>query len=457
MILKSTCGKLLAVSTLLLATHSAAAISLLQAYDMALQSDPKFAQATAARQSAEENRPISVARLLPTIGLTASMDDVNNDNKTGFAALGGKRNDSFWNLALNLKMTQPIYHHDFWVQLSQADSLVAQAEADYQAQFQDMVVRTVKAYFLVLAKQDDVEYSSAEKAAIARQLDQAQQRFDVGLVAITDVHEAQAAFDLATAGEIKAQNELENAREALREILGESVAQLVPLSEDAPLQTPDPADAARWAERALTGNFAVIAAQNGVEAARKQVGVQRAGHYPTLDLVASHSVQDSSRDRPVTDAFGNLVGRQAMGPRAETDAVGLQLNVPFFQGGAVNAKTRQAAHDLEKSQSRLDEMLRAADRGAKDAYRGVVSNISQVKALKAAVRSSRSALEAAEAGLDVGTRTMVDVLHEQSKLYKAKRDYSQARYDYVVKGFELKQAAGVLTREDVEQANGWLR
>lgn len=437
-------------------TQQAIAVNLLQAYDMALQSDPKFAQAIAARQSVEENRSISVARLLPNIGFVASADDVNNDNKTGFSALGGKRSDSYWNLSLNLKMNQPIYHHDYWVQLGQADSLIAQSEADYQAQFQDMVVRTVKAYFLVLAQKDVLEFASAEKASIARQLDQAQQRFEVGLVAITDVHEAQAAYDLATASEIKAQNDVENAKEALREILGEAVEQVTPLSEEAPLQPPDPADARQWAERALQGNFAVISAQNGVDVARKQVSVNRAGHYPTLDLVASHSVQDSSRDRPVTDANGALLGRQAMGPRAETDSVGLQLTVPFFQGGAVNAKTRQAAHDLEKSQHRLDELLRAADRSAKDAYRGIMSSISQVKALKAAVRSAQSALEAAEAGLEVGSRTMVDVLTEQRNLFKAKRDYAQARYDYVVNGFLLKQAAGVLSRDDVEQANGWI-
>lgn len=442
---------------LLLATQPATALNLLQAYDMALQSDPKYAQATAARQSADENRPISIARLLPTIGFTASADDVNNDNKTGFAALGGKRSDSYWNLSLNLKMNQPIYHHDYWIQLGQADSLIAQSEADYHAQFQDLVVRTIKAYFHVLVQKDVLEFASAEKTAIARQLDQAQQRFDVGLIAITDIHEAQAGYDTALASEIKAQNDLESAREALREIIGETVEQVTSLSEDAPLQMPDPADMRQWVERAGQGNLSVIAAQNGVDVARKQVSINQAGHYPTLDLVASHSVQDSSRDRPLTDAFGNVTGQQKMGPRAETDSVGLQLNVPFFQGGAVNAKTRQARHELEKAQHRLDEMLRAADRGAKDAYRGVASSISQVKALKAAVRSSQSALEAAEVGLEVGSRTMVDVLTEQRNLFKAKRDYHQARYDYVVNGFLLKQAAGILSRDDVEQANGWMR
>lgn len=452
-------GKWTIAAGIMLWAQQSAAINLLQAYEMALQSDPKFAQATAAHLSAQENHPIAVSRLLPYIGLNATADDVNMNNKTGFTFTGGKRPDSYWNLALNLRMNQPIYHHDYWVALSQADSIIAQSEAEYQAEFQNLVVRTAKAYFVVLAQKDFLEFATAEKTAISRQLDQAKQRFEVGFVAITDVHEAQAAYDLATAGEIKAQNDLAKAKEALREIVGETVEQVASLAEDAPLQAPDPADEAQWAERAVTGNFSVIAAQNGVDVARKQVSIQQAGHYPTLDLVASHTVSDSSRDYFVN---AGSAGRpnylwQKLGPRYESDSVGLQLNVPFFQGGAVNAKTRQAGHELEKAQHQLDEMLRAADRGTKDAYRDVVSNISQVKALKAAVRSSQSALEAAEAGLEVGTRTMVDVLTEQRNLFKAKRDYSQARYDYVIGGFLLKQASGVLAREDVEQANGWTR
>lgn len=453
-------GKWMVAAGLLLLAKQSAAVNLLQAYDMALQNDPKFAQATAERQVVEENLPLAIARLLPSIGFSATADDVNNNNKTGFTFTGGKRPDSYWNMSLNLKMSQPIYHHDYWVQLGQADSLIAQAEAEYRAAFQDMVVRTVQAYFQILAQKDFLEFATAEKTAIARQLDQAQQRFEVGFVAITDVHEAQAAYDLATAGEIKAQNELEKAKEALREIIGETVDQVTPLSEEAPLKTPEPTDVNQWAEHAISGNFAVIAAQNAVEVSRKQVSIQAAGHYPTLDLVASHTVTDSSRDYFTNASAGTFnppnYQWQKLGPRYEMDSVGLQLSVPFFQGGAVNAKTRQATHDLEKAQHRLDEMLRAADRGTKDAYRDVVSSISQVKALKAAIRSSQSALEAAEAGLEVGTRTMVDVLTEQRNLYKAKQDYSQARYEYMIGSFLLKQASGILSRDDVEQANGWI-
>lgn len=451
------------VAGLLLASQQAGAINLLQAFDLAVQSDPKFAQATAARQSAEENIPSAVSRLLPTISFVGTADNVNNDNKTGFTFSGGKRPDAYWSMALNLRMNQPIYHHDYWVKLSEADSMVAEAEAEYQAQAQDLIMRTVKAYAGVLVQKDVLEFTIAEKEAIARKQEEAKQRFEVGLVAITDVHEAQAAFDQATANVIMAENGLDNAKEALREIIGDTVDQLTPMTEEIPLVSPDPTDIAQWTERAIHGNFSVIAARNSVDIARKEVAVQQAGHYPTLDLVASHSVADSSRDYNVnagrTDFSGNPLPAtwQKLGPRYEQDSVGLQLVVPFYQGGAVTSRTRQARHELEKYQARLDEMLRAADRSAKDSYRGVVSSISQVKALKAVVHSSQSALNAAEAGLEVGTRTMVDVLNEQRNLYKAKQDYSKARYDYLINGFLLKQAASLLSREDIEQANTWMR
>lgn len=451
------------VAGFLLASQQAGAINLLQAFDMAVQSDPKFAQAVAARQSAEENIPSAVSRLLPTISFVGTADNVNNDNKTGFTFSGGKRPDSYWSMALNLRMNQPIYHHDYWVKLSEADSMVAQAEAEFQAQMQDLVVRTVQAYTGVLVQKDVLEFAVAEKEAIARKQDEAKQRFEVGLVAITDVHEAQAAFDQATANVIMAENGLDNAKEALREIIGDTVDQVAPMMEDIPLVSPDPADIAQWTERAIHGNFSVIAARNAVDVARKEVSVQQAGHYPTLDLVASHSVADSSRDYNVNAGRTDITGTplpatwQKLGPRYEQDSVGLQLVVPIFQGGAITSKVRQMRHELERYQGQLDQLLRAADRSAKDSYRGVLSSISQVKALKAAVHSSQSALSAAEAGLEVGTRTMVDVLNEQRNLYKAKQDYSKVRYDYLINGFLLKQAASILSREDIEQANTWMR
>jgi outer membrane protein len=433
----------------------AQALNLLEAYDLALRGDPALRQAAAERDAALESKPQSLSRLLPSVSAKGNVTDVNQNSKTTFIQGQSGVIDSFWNVGINLNMQQPIYHHDYWVRLGQADAQVAQAQAEYAAAEQDLVTRTVKAYLLVLAGEDNLRFSTMEREAIARQLEQARQRFEVGLIAITDVHEAQAAHDQAVANEIEAQKLLDDAREALREIIDEPADVVVALSEELPLAGPEPARIEDWSHKALEGNPGVIAADFAVEVAHKEIGAQRAGHYPTLDLVSQFSAVDSSRDRTLITNGVPITSK--IGPRSETASVGLELNIPIFQGGFVNSKTREAGFRLEAAQQSLDKQRRAIDRAVKDAFRGVRSSIERVHALKAAVLSSQSALEAAEAGMEVGTRTMVDVLAEQRNLYRAMRDYAKARYDYINNGFQLKQATGSLDREDVELANRWMK
>jgi outer membrane protein len=327
------------------------------------------------------------------------------------------------------------------VQLSQADNQVAQAEATYAAEQQNTGLRTAQAYFNVLLAQDNLEFARAEKEAIERQLEQAKARFDVGLIAITDVNEAQAGFDQARANVIKAENDLDNASEALREIIGEFDKELNGLAMEIPLKSPEPSNIEDWSKRAQENNLDIISAQNRSELAKKSIDLQFAGHLPTLDLVGTAGFIDNNRPNGFT---------------YQSQAIGMQVNVPLFQGGGVNSRVRQARHEFEAAQENLDAQRRAVTRQVKDAYRGVLSSISQVEALKAAVVSSQSALEATEAGFEVGTRTMVDVLTEQRNLYRAKRDYAQARYDYIVNSLSLKQASSILLREDIELVNRWL-
>ncbi|HLF96874.1 MAG TPA: TolC family outer membrane protein [Methylococcaceae bacterium] len=433
----------------------AQALNLLEAYDLAVRNDPSLQQAAAARQAVMEAKPQSLSRLLPAIAAQGTVTDVNQNSKTTFIPNQNGVIDSFWNVGINLNMQQPVYHHDYWVRLGQADSQIAQAQAEYAAEEQSLVTRTVNAYLFVLAGEDNLRFSTMEKEAIARQLEQAQQRFEVGLIAITDVHEAQAAYDQAVASEIEAQQVLDDKREALREIVAEPVEAIVPLAEEMPLLTPEPAGIDEWNNKALESNPNVIAADYAVEVARKEIDAQRAGHYPTLDLVSQFSALDSSRDTPSTDESGNPITRK-LGPRSETATVGLELNIPLFQGGFVTSRTREAGFRLEAAQQGLDKQRRATVRAVKDAYRGVLSSIERVHALKSAVVSSQSALEAAEAGMEVGTRTMVDVLAEQRNLYRAMRDYAEARYKYINYGFSLKQEIGALNRDDVETANHWM-
>ena len=423
---------------------------LLATYELALQHDPRLHEAEATRNAVLETKPQSLARLLPTLSARAGLNrDYWQSNSLGgvggqgigFAVGLGGQNVGFWDSSASAELTQPIYHREYWVQLSQADNQIAQAEAAYAAEQQNVTLRTAQAYFNVLLAQDNLEFALSEKQSIERQLEQAKARFEVGLTAITDVNEAQAGFDLARANAIKAENDLDNAREALREIIGEFEENLSGLATEIPLKSPEPTNIEDWSRRAQENNLAIIAAQNRSELAKKGIDLQFAGHLPSLDLIGSAGFVDNNRPLGFTYQY---------------QAIGMQVKVPLFQGGAVNSRVRQARYEFEAAQENLDTQRRSVTRQVKDAYRGILSSISQVSAYQAAVVSSQSALEATEAGFEVGTRTMVDVLVEQRNLYRAKLDYAKSRYDYIVNSLSLKQASSLLGREDIELVNRWL-
>lgn len=413
---------------------------LLQTYELALENDPRLKQAQANLAAVGESDNQGIARLLPVLSVSAASSYNRLDNKKPtFQGLGVQE---YWNNSAALNLSQPVFHWEYWVQLSQADNQIAQAEAQYLAEQQDLMLRVTEAYFNVLAAQDNLHFIRAEKDAIAKQLEQAEQRFEVGVIAITDVNEARAGFDQVRADEIAAEYLVDNRKEQLREIIGENAVELLGLGEKLPLKAPEPADIEAWSKIADTQNLTVVSILNETEVTRKTIELQRSGHYPTLDLVGS-----------VTKTDNNSV----FGLRGDQETVGLQLNVPLFEGGAVNSRVREAEHRYEQSKEKLLETRRAVNREVKNAYRGLISSISRVEALKAAVVSAESALEATSAGFDVGTRTMVDVLKVQSNLYAARRDYARARYDYLINAVKLKQAASSLMREDLEAINRLLK
>jgi outer membrane protein len=421
----------------LLGVSSAYGDDLMQVYEAALENDAQIRAARATRNSTLEEKPQAVAQLLPTIGLSADANRVNRDIEDA-----GGSSSTYENSSAKLSLNQPIYRHEYWVQLEQADQQVAKAEAEYAAAEQELMVRTAQAYFDVLSAQDSLEFAKAETEAISRQLDQAKQRFDVGLIAITDVHEAQAAYDQSRADLIAAENVLDDAWEALREIVKQKPASLSVLAEDLPLNSPVPESIEEWSNRAQQQNLSIRAADKDAAIARENISLQRAGHFPTLDLVGSHTVSRTDLDT---------------GTDVDTSSIGVQLNLPLFAGGSVLSRTRQAEYDLEAAQEGLDAQRRSVERQVRDAYRGVLASISQVEALKASTVSAQSALEATEAGFEVGTRTMVDVLSAQRDLYQTRSNYSNVRYNYILSGLLLKQATGILSQEDLKQVNSWLR
>ncbi len=426
------------IASLLTGVAPLHAQNLSQTYELALQNAPVLKQAQAKQLAIGESKDQSIAKFLPNITATGASSKNHLHNKKTGSFRGPSPNQEFWDNTFNVNLTQPLFHWDHWIQLSQSDNQIAQAEAAYLTELQNLMVKTTEAYFNVLYAQDNLQFAVAEKQAITRQLEQAQQRFEVGILAITDVNEAQAGFDQANASEIEAGNNLDNQKEALREIIGENDASLNALGDQLPLLKPEPADMSAWNDTAELNNFSIISAFNQAEVSRKAIDIQRNGHLPQLDLIASYGVSDNN---------------SSFGSRGDTQSVGVQLNVPLFEGGAVNSRTRQAAYEYQAAKEDLIAKKRAVKRQVKDAYRGVMSTISRVVALKASVTSATSALEATEAGFGAGTRTMVDVLNEQRNLYRAKRDFSRTRYDYLINSIKLKQAASSLSQDDIEQVN----
>jgi len=416
---------------------------LMEIYQLAVQNDPVYKASDINQSVAGEFKSQSIAQMLPNLTFTAGTTRERlNSTKVSYLSPSGSLLQHFWDHSLSFHLTQPIFNWSHWVQLDQSDNKIAQAEAEFQANQQDLMTRTVQAYFNILAAQDNLEFINAEKKAIEKQLEQAKQRFDVGIIAITDVYEAQAAFDRAQAAVIEAENQLDNSKEALREIIGENPAALKRLAPEIPLSTPEPADMSAWADTAESNNFSIVAQLNQAEYIRKNIELQQSKHLPTLDFVANYRQQDN----------GNVFGF-----RGDNENFGVQVNLPLFEGGGTVSRTRQAQYEYEVAKEDLIKIRRSVTREVKDAYRGVLASVNQVNALKTTTESSELAVEAAEAGLEVGTRTMVDVLAIQRNYYRAKSDYAQSRYQYLINGVKLKQASGSLTDQDLLEINQYLQ
>ena len=423
----------------------AGAADLAGVYQLALENDPALRASRATRDANSEAEALARSQLLPNVALSGDVSynwaksDPNTDN---LASAARDYNDDYASQGAAVQVTQPLYRKDRLIQLDQAKDQVAQADVDYTVAEQDLIVRVTQAYFGVLSADDTLTYTEADVKAIERQLDQAKQRFEVGLIAITDVNEAQARYDQARANAILAQNEVDNAVESLVEITNQPTGPLATLKPGVVLKPPQPASLDEWTEMALQNNPGVISAKYEVEIAKKQIEFQDAADSPAVDLVGSYGLTRNNWDRDVDRNDG---------------VIGVQLNLPLYTGGGVQASTRQARYQYEAAQEVLEQRRREVQTQVRNAYRGVLASISRVMALEAAEVSAKSALEATEAGFEVGTRTLVDVLNSQRDLFLAQRDLAVSRYDYILNTLSLRQAAGSLGLADVEAANKWLQ
>lgn len=441
----------LAFLSSLAAPLPAQAASLLEVYQQALQSDPLIHEAEALRLAAQEAAPQARGFLLPQVDASGSWitgeDEgtrVEADVTGDFAAVPSTT--EFEDRQWNVELRQTIFRWDQFVNMRQANRAVARADVVYEAAQQDLMLRVVQRYLDVLAAEDQLTSIHADREAIARQLEQAQQRFEVGLIAITDVQESQAAYDQAVAAEIGAQRDLATARELLRELTGEHIRTLAAPEDDFPLRTPDPASEQAWVNMALEQNLELLASRFDEEIARDEIAFRRSGHYPTVDLVAGRSGSLQEVDRSVRN--GPFLPAEA---ESDSNSIGIQVTIPLFSGGRTSSLVREAVYLHRASRNQLQRIARETERQARDAYLGVLSEISRVKALEQAVASSRTALAATQAGFDVGTRTIVDVLDSQRALYQAITNYYQSRYVYIANVLQLKRAAGTLEVQDLER------
>jgi outer membrane protein len=434
----------------------ASAASLLEIYQQALQSDPQIHEAEARHLAALEAKPQARGVLLPQINATGDWNDTDVSGSS-FSFINNATttfDQSSRNTSWGVSLRQSLFRWDQIVNLRRADKTVTRAEAVREAAQQDLIVRVAQRYFDVLAAEDRLTSINANREAIARQLEQAKQRFDVGLIAITDVQESQAAYDQSVADEIAAKRTLATAREYMREITGEYVSEFDAPGDDFPLVDPENNEAS-WVDLSLAQNLNLVASRLDEQLARDEISYRRNGHYPSLDLVVTTGESTSKGDVFATSPLGS--GTSYFDDSNTRDMVSVQFTVPLFAGGGTSSRVKEAIYLHRASREQLQRVTRETERQARDAYLGVLSEISRVKALQQAVASSRTALQATQAGYEVGTRTIVEVLNSQFSLYVAITNYYQSRYDYIMNALRLKQAAGTLEVRDLEQIDQWLK
>ncbi len=435
---------------------NAQAADLIQVYQQALANDAVYGSARASLAAGRERVPQGRAGLLPTVGLSGSY--TRNDNSfspfnegatitsptTGVTGIVGSNGVNVNSNQYTLALSQPLFRWDRWQTYEQSKLQQSITEAQFAQAQQDLITRVSQAYFDVLAAQDTLETTRAQKAATTEQLASAKRNFEVGTQTITDTHEAQAAYDLVVAQEFAALNDLENKKSALQAIIGTAPTALATLKTGVALASPQPAVIEPWVSSAESQNYGVVVSQLGLELAKRDIQRNRAGHYPSLDLVASST-------------HNKVSGQTVQSGSTTNKAIGVQWSVPIFSGFAVTSKVRESIALEDKARNDLEATRRNAAQVARQSYLGVNSGLAQVKALEAAEISSQSALDSNKLGYQVGVRINIDVLNAQRQLYSTRRDLSRARYDTIMNGLRLKAAAGSLREDDLVPVNNLLQ
>lgn len=453
-LIRSSVTALAATSCLAL---PAQAVDLSSVYDIARSNDPVISAARQGYEARRQAAPQARAALLPSLGINGStqwnernflvpslfpVQPENPNDPVTFVNPDQDFNTHGWNAQLR----QSVLNLSNWHTWRSAKAQIKGAQWDLAATEQELLLRVATAYLNVLRAQDFLDSSLAQEAAVQRQLEQVQQRFDVGLVAITDVLESTAIYDNAVVQRIQADGDHDNFFNTLTTLTGESFVELSKLSEQLPIVSPAPASAEDWVAAALENNYGILSAQEAVRSARRTLRARRADHLPTIDATVTHThnVDDS------TSFFGDS------GTKINQDIYALEMSLPIYQGGFTTARAREARALFRQATSRLEQQNREVSRDVRNLYRSVTTDVVRVKARLKAIKSSESALEATETGYEVGTRNIVDVLQAQQRLYSSQFDYADSRYTYILNLLRLKQAAGTLTPQDLADINAFM-
>jgi len=434
---------------------------LIQIYGEARASDPQLAGAEATNQANSENVDQARSALLPQIGASLAYSQSHGSsggpqfvtNEDGSQSLVNVTSSADnYGRTLSGRLDQSILDLSKWTALKSARATVKSSDATYEAAQQDLLIRVATAYFDVLTAEDALRFAQANEQALNRQMEQAQQRFDVGLSAITDVNDAKAQHDTAVASVITAQNTLDDNNEALRQLTNKEAGELKKLRDKLPLDKPNPENPESWVAVAVEQNPVLSSYAYSLEAANANIQTARSGHLPTINGQVLYSKSPRWSDTSASsfnDAFHT-------NSESWSTSVGLTLNVPIFSGGYTQSRVRQSIYTRDAAQDQFELQKRLIERSTRNSYRAVIAGASQVEATRQAVVSAQSSLDATQAGYEVGTRTIVDVLISQQQLLSAQSSYSQARHAFVLNGLRLKQAAGIIEVKDLEAVNALL-
>ncbi|MFD0740040.1 TolC family outer membrane protein [Lysobacter koreensis] len=446
------------ISTAALLPGTAAAEDLLQTYELARTGDPQLSAAESGRLATREGAVQARAAMLPQIGGSASLEKARSEGPGTFqgdptepTVSGDVKTDSTTRRA-GVQLDQMIFDRSRFTTLRSQNALSRASDFQLESASDVLITRTSAAYFNVLVQLETLAAAEAAEAALQKQFDFASKRLEVGLAPITDVHEARAQFDSARANTILARNAVEDAYQALAEITGQPVRNLQGLPKDFQPVLPESQGSEQWVQSATKNNPALAAKQAQVESTEANIETARSGHWPTLYLGAGYGYNKVTGERTFSSGSFSLppspIDSENRGP-----SVGITLSVPIFSGGAVQSRVRQAIAQRDVASDELEQQKRALVRNTRNAYQTLVAGVSEVEARRLALFSAQSAYDASQVGLEVGTRTVLDVLNNQRNLFTAQQAYALARYNYLQNRLLLEQAAGTLDVADVQDIN----